>query len=112
MKLIFNNQFSFTKKDDIEDNLQLLSSIDLEPSNLTIDQFWGHPASNPLWTFSRTSQMDRRHSMWSNWWASKVNSMRKNAPPKKKLDNYLTALDYYNQVNLQFFSQMALNPTS
>ena len=110
MKLIFNNQFSFTKTDDVEDNLQMLSAVELEPSNLTMQQFWGHPASAPLWTFARTAQFDTRNVMWQNWWSSKVNTTWKGTP-KKRLANYLTAIDYYNQLNSQFFSQMAFNPT-
>ena len=110
MKLIFNNQFSFNKTDDIEDNLQMLSAVELEPSNLTMQQFWGHPASAPLWTFARAAQFDTRNNMWQNWWSNKVNTTWK-VTPKKRLANYLTALDYYNQVNTQFFGQMAFNPT-
>ena len=110
MKLIFNNSFSFTKTDEVEDNLQMLSAVELEPSNLTINQFWGHPASSPLWKFARTAQFDTRNTMWESWWASKVNSTWK-ITPKKRLANYLTALDYYNQQSEQFFGQMAFNPT-
>ena len=110
MKLIFNNSFSFTKTEEVEDNLQMLSAVELEPSNLTVHQFWGHPASAPLWKFARTAQFDTKNVMWENWWATKVNSTWK-ITPKKRLANYLTALDYYNQQNDQFFGQMAFNPT-
>lgn len=110
MKLIFNNSFSFTKTEEVEDNLQMLSAVELEPSNLTIHQFWGHPASAPLWKFARTGQFDTRNTMWEKWWSTKVNSTYK-ISPKKRLANYLTALDYYNRQNEQFFSQMAFNPT-
>jgi len=110
MRLIFNNSFSFTKTEDVEDNLQMLSAVELEPSNLTIHQFWGHPASAPLWTFARSGQFDTRNNMWQTWWGTKVNTTWK-ITPKKRLANYLTALDYYNQLNNQFFGQMTFNPT-
>ena len=110
MKLIFNNQFSFTKTEEVEDNLQLISAVQLEPSNLSIDQFWGHPASAPLWTMSRITQVDTRSNIWDTWWTKKVNSTFKNTP-KKRLANYLTAIDQYNGLVTQFFGQLAFNPT-
>ena len=110
MKLIFNNQFAFTKKEDVEDNLQMLSAVEFDPVNLTIDQFWGHPASAPLWRFSRITQMDRRHKMWANWWALKVQTPPKMSP-KQKLDQYLTAIDFFNETALKFWSDIAFNIT-
>ena len=110
MKLIFNNQFAFTKTEDVEDNLQMLSAVEFDPVNLTIDQFWGHPASAPLWRFSRITQMDRRHKMWSTWWTAKVQAPAKMSP-KQKLDHYLTAVDYFNNKATTFWSDVAFNIT-
>ena len=110
MKLIFNNQFAFTKKEDVEDNLQLLSAVEFDPINLTMDQFWGHPGSATLWRFSRITQMDRRHKMWANWWTHKVQATPKMSP-KQKLDHYLTAVDYYNETAHRFWSDIAFNIT-
>ena len=110
MKLIFNNQFAFTKKEDVEDNLQMLSAVEFDPANLTMDQFWGHPAAATLWRFSRITQMDRRHRMWTTWWSSKVQASPKMSP-KQKLDQYLTAIDYYNETAYKFWSDIAFNIT-
>ena len=110
MKLIFNNQFAFTKVDDVEDNLQMLSAVEFDPINLTIDQFWGHPASSVLWRFSRITQMDRRHKMWATWWATKVQASPRMSP-KQKLDQYLTAIDFFNENALKFWSDIAFNIT-
>ena len=110
MKLIFNNQFAFSKTEDVEDNLQMLSAVEFDPVNLNIHQFWGHPASAGLWRLSRITQMDRRHQMWENWWVSKVQASPKMSP-KQKLDQYLVAIDYFNEMATKFWSEVAFNIT-
>ena len=110
LKLIFNNNLTFSSKEDAEENLKMISAGDLEPSNLTIDQFWGHPASATLWKFARIIQTDARSNVWAKWWATKVNGNWKQSP-RVKLDQYLQGMDYFNTLSDQFWSQMAFNPT-
>ena len=110
LKLVFTNQLTFSTKEDAEENLKLISAGDLQPANLSIDQFWGHPASAPLWKFARKIQTDTRNSTWAKWWAQKVNGNWKQSP-KAKLDQYLQAMDYFNSFSDQFWAQIAFNPT-
>ena len=110
LKLVFNNQFNFTNKEDVQANLKMLSAGEFDPSNLTIEQFWAHPASAPLWKFSRIIQTDSRNNCWAKWWATKVNGNWKQSP-RVKLDHYLQAMDYFNSMADQFWAQMAFNPT-
>ena len=81
-----------------------------QPAQNNIEQFWLHPSSAPAWTTSRYLQIQPNDDIWKTWW-HKVQNDYKGTDPQYKLEKYLTALDYFNQLMVNFWSQFAYNAT-
>ena len=81
-----------------------------QPARNTLEQFWSHPSSASAWTTSRYLQIQPNNDIWKTWW-EKIQNDYKGLDPQFKLEKYLTALDYFNQLMVNFWSKFAYNAT-
>ena len=80
----------------------------MKPGMGTFEEFMMHPASAVFWEFLRLVEIEPYNEMIQKWWLEKV---QQNPNPVSKLERYLTALGYYNQLTKEFWSQIAFNIT-
>ena len=81
-----------------------------KPAQNTLEHFWMHPSSASAWTTSRYLQIQPNNDIWKTWW-EKIQNDYKGLDPQFKLEKYLTALDYFNQLMVKFWTNFAYNAT-
>ena len=81
-----------------------------QPAQNSLEQFWMHPSSASAWTTSRYLQIQPNNEIWKKWW-DRIQNDYKGLDPQFKLEKYLTALDYFNQLMVKFWTSFAYNAT-
>ena len=67
------------------------------------------PLSCPVWKTIRHFSIQQTDPMLKRWWAKVVGDGKGDA--NARLNKYLQALDYFNAISTQFWTQMSINPT-
>ena len=95
------------EKDEGSNNLTKINKKLSKPGLGSFEEFLNHPSIGSFWEFLRLTQIDPYSEVIESWWKKVVTAQN----PQNKLDKYLTAMSYYNQLTLEFWSQMAYNMT-
>ena len=115
LELVKNAKLASTMniKNDPETGEEVRNKIQMkirEPAQNSLLSFWNHPSSSTIWRTSRLLQIQPNDQIWENWW-QKIQNDYKGMNPQYKLEKYLTALDYFNQLMVNFWSKVAFNLT-
>ena len=68
------------------------------------------PISAPVWKLMTTFGIDQNDPILKKWWAKVQGDGKGDA--QNRLSKYLQAIEYFNCLSNQFWSQMAINPTA
>lgn len=82
---------------------------DLNPVNLSLQQFLQHPLSHTLWTVvsAHNSDFVEDSQAWGRWWMAMIESPN----PKQRLRRSLHHLNQFNQLANATFTEFGTNPT-
>ena len=95
------------EKTEGSNNLEKINKKLTKPGLGSFEDFLHHPSIGSFWEFLRLTQIEPYSPTIDSWW-NKVKTM---SNPQTKLDKYLTAMAYYNQLALKFWSTVAYNIT-
>ena len=95
------------EKSEGNNNLVKINKKLTKPGLGSFEEFLHHPSVGSFWEFLRLTQIEPYSATIESWW-TKVTSVQN---PQNKLEKYLTAMSYYNQLSLEFWSKIAYNIT-
>ena len=105
-KMASNINLKLEKAEGVN-NLEKINKKLTKPGLGSFEEFLYHPSTGSFWEFLRITQIDPYSATIESWW----NKVTTTPNPQNKLDKYLTAMSYYNQLSLQFWSTVAYNIT-
>ena len=106
---LINSKLSFTKREDITQNLEGLKPDFLQPHLLTWEAFLQHPLSMTVWRIMQMHNLFHDDVAWKKWWMRIQHKSKKQ--PWTKLATYTQALKYYECSSNMFWTQWSYNPT-
>ena len=106
---LINSKLSFTRREDITNNLEGLKPDFLQPHLLTWQAFLQHPLSATCWRLMQKHNLCHDDNAWQKWWKRVQTKSKKQ--PWTKLATYNQALQYYESSSNTFWSQWSYNPT-